>query len=692
MPNMRNHWPALLFLLSAGIFVAPGRAASAPADATVNADVVQALKDLKTADSDGRQKIYTLLSDKGDASIIPALNAYKNGSLQLTDKGELAIYGDRVSLPDRGSVLPLIDALTTKPILGDDGQPIYAAKPDLSNAMRAPPRRERPTINDLITSLSLLDPDPAARLLSIRDVGERANRAFLDVADQQRMADQFTACSTALKGALASAAPDIAAAMQDAIAALDAAAAEKPADLLAAAPGSSGASKAKIALMELNSKLKDAGAMPQVVTLVGNTISLASSYGDRIDAQGKTLDELKNYSVALEKQLDKDPQSRFAPAITEALACIRVAIGDHAARLAAATTLGDLDTSRAANVLGKVVESAHRVGDSELEQVAQKSLDAAQRYQGRVRFVENTFAGLSLSSILILLALGLSIIFGLMGVINMAQGEFMMVGAFTTYVVSAFFKQHLPPGAYDYYLIAAVPAAFIVSGLLGYVVEYLVIRHLYGRPLDSLLATWGVGFILIAAVRKEFGDTLTVAPPKWMEGGVEVAADMTFPLNRVYIIVFCVICIALVYLLVNRTKLGLLLRATTQNRDMAAALGVPTRRVDGLTFAFGTGLAGLAGVVVPLYNKINPNIGQEYIVDSFMVVVTGGVGKLAGVIWAGLGLGFLNKYLEALLNYIPAVASGASVLGKVIVLLIIILFLQWRPSGLFPPRGRMADA
>jgi urea transport system permease protein len=543
-----------------------------------------------------------------------------------------------------------------------------------------------------VTSLSLLDPDPAARLLSIRDVGDRANSAFLNVADQQRFADQLSKCSAALKAALGSASPDIAAAMNDAIAAIEAAATEKPKDLLAPAPGSSTTSKAKIALMELNSKLKDAGAMPELAGLIGDTITLASSYGDRIDAQTKTLDELSQYAAALQHQLDKDPHSRYVPAITEALACINVAIGDHATRLTSAKTLGDLDTSRAANVLGKVVESAHRVGDIELEQVAQKSLDAAETYQGHVRFVENTFAGLSLSSILILLALGLSIIFGLMGVINMAQGEFMMVGAFTTYVVSEFFKQHMPMGAYSYYLIAAVPAAFLVSGLLGFIVEYLVIRHLYGRPLDSLLATWGVGLVLVASVRKFFGDTLTVTPPKWMEGGVEVAADMVFPLNRVYIILFCVICIVLVHLLVNRTKLGLLLRATTQNRDMAAALGVPTRRVDGLTFAFGTGLAGLAGVVVPLYNKINPNIGQEYIVDSFMVVVTGGVGKLAGVIWAGLGLGFLNKYLEALLNYIPAVASGASVVGKVIVLLLIIVFLQWRPSGLFPPRGRMSDA
>jgi len=665
--------------------------ADSPATVPSN-EIEQALKSLKHATADEREKIYSLLTDKGDASLIPALNAYKNGSLLLTDKGELAVYGERINIPDQGSVLPLLNALTQKPILGDDGKPIYAAKPDLSNAMRAPPRRERPHINDLVTSLSLLDPDPVARLQSIRDVGDLANRAFVEEEDQQRFSDTLAKCSAALKPAVASASPELASAERNAIDALDAAVAEKQADLLSTAPSASSTLKAKIALVQLSEKLKAANASPDLAAIVTSTINTASTYSDLLDKQSNTLDQLKNYAAALQRQLDKDPHGRFAPAVTEALACISIAIGDHNARLAAAKTLGDLDTSRAANVLEKVVSSAHRCGDSELETIAQKSLDAAHSYQSRVRFVENTFAGLSLSSILILLALGLSIIFGLMGVINMAHGEFMMVGAFTTYLVSEGFKRFLPQGAYDYYLIAAVPAAFAMAGLIGFIVEALVIRHLYGRPLDSLLATWGVSLVLIWYARYKFGDTLTVTPPRWMEGGVEVAPDMTFPLNRVYIICFCVICIVTVYLLVNRTKLGLLLRATTQNRDMAAALGIPTRRVDGLTFAFGTGLAGLAGVVVPLYNKINPNIGQEYIVDSFMVVVTGGVGKLAGVIWAGLGLGFLNKYLEALLNYVPAVASGASVVGKVIVLICIVVFLQWRPSGLFPPKGRMSDA
>jgi urea transport system permease protein len=326
-----------------------------------------------------------------------------------------------------------------------------------------------------------------------------------------------------------------------------------------------------------------------------------------------------------------------------------------------------------------------------LEQAASGALHKADRYQTLIGAVQNTFAGLSLGSIFVLLALGLSIIFGLMGVINMAHGEFMMVGAFTTYVVSEGFK-HLPPGWFNWYPVAAIPAAFLVAGLVGLATEWLVIRHLYGRPLDTLVATLGISYILVWAARVVFGDNLSVTPPHWMEGGVEVAPDLTLPLNRVCIIVFCVACIASVYFIVNRTKLGLLLRATTQNREMAAALGVRTRWVDALTFAFGAGLAGLAGVVVPLYNKINPGVGQEYIVDSFMVVVVGGVGKLAGAILAGVGMGFFSKYLEALLGSVPSMSSGSSVIGRVLLLAGVIVFLQWRPSGLFPPKGRVADA
>jgi urea transport system permease protein len=401
--------------------------------------------------------------------------------------------------------------------------------------------------------------------------------------------------------------------------------------------------------------------------------------GDRID---------DSLLPALKTQLAADPNGKFSTDIREAIARLELLSGTRDEKLAAVSTLGTFKTNRSLTSLERARD--HAKDDPQLLAATNASIAACNSYQSRISFIQDTFAGLSAGSILVLLALGLSIIFGLMGVINMAHGEFMMIGAFTTYVVSEFFRAHFP-GIYDWYPIVAIPMAFLVAGLAGFICEGLVIRHLYGRPLETLLATWGIGMILIQAARGKFGDNLSVRPPSWIEGGVEVMPDLVFPLNRIYIIAFCTMCIGMVYFIVNRTKLGLLLRATTQNREMAAALGVATRRVDALTFAFGTGLAGLAGVAVPMYNKINPSIGQEYIVDSFMVVVVGGVGKLAGAIIAGLGLGFLNKYIEPLLQSVPSLASGATVLGKVIVLALIVLFLQFRPAGLFPPKGRMAD-
>jgi urea transport system permease protein len=355
------------------------------------------------------------------------------------------------------------------------------------------------------------------------------------------------------------------------------------------------------------------------------------------------------------------------------------------------TTLGSIGTERADNLLHKLSDASAAFGDSDFDTAAKSAQSSADHRQTMIHVLQNTFSGLSLGSILVLLALGLSIIFGLMGVINMAQGEFMMVGAFATYVVSQWFASHMPTH-YDLYPIVAVPVSFLVAGVVGYICEILVVRRLYGRPLETLLATWGISLILIQIARVQFGDNASVKSPSWMEGGFEVLPDLVLPLNRVCIIGYCALCISAVYLLVNRTRLGLLLRATTQNREMASALGVRTRRVDAFTFAFGAGLAGLAGVVVPLYNKINPGVGQEYIVDCFMVVVVGGVGKLAGAIIAGFGLGFINKYLEPILSSFSSLGSGAAVYAKVIVLGCIVLFLQYRPSGLFPPKGRSADA
>jgi urea transport system permease protein len=685
--------PLVLGMLLALVPYGPGLRAAAPPAANAPAssqEIIDALKSLKGADSAGRQKVFDLLAEKGDARLIPALKAYKDGSLLLRDD-KLVIYGERVSIPGKGSVLPLLDALSGQNVIGPDGQPIYFLKPDLSKAIKAPPRTERNAVVELISSLSLLDPDPVARLASIRDVSERAARALPDPADATRLLDEMTKCSALLNARLA-AKPDSpdAPATRAALAAMAAAAAERPASPVSPAPSDASATAVKSALRKAQDAIKQSTPAP-ADDAIAPALTAASAYQDRLEMRKKILDELPKTGVALRRQLDKDPNGPFAAALHEAIDSIDLVVGDPAAQLAAAKALGGIGTGRAANLLRKAVDVAGRSSDSNLHAVAGDALRSADRYQSEVHFIQNTFAGLSAGSILVLLALGLSIIFGLMGVINMAHGEFMMVGAFTTYVVAEAFKAYMP-GAYGWYLLAAIPAAFIVAGGVGFIVEWLVIRHLYGRPLETLLATWGVGLFLIQAVRWKFGDTLSVSPPKWMEGGVEVAPDLVFPLNRVFIIAFCALCIAVVYFMVNRTKLGLMLRATTQNREMAAALGVATRRVDGFTFALGAGLAGLAGVAVPLYNKINPSIGQEYIVDSFMVVVVGGVGKLAGAVWAGLGLGFLGKYIEPILGSVPWLASGASVIGKVLVLALIIIFLQRRPQGLFPPKGRAADA
>ena len=384
----------------------------------------------------------------------------------------------------------------------------------------------------------------------------------------------------------------------------------------------------------------------------------------------------------LQEQLKTEPAGEIATTLRESIARIQLASGSAEERIAAVKVLEELGTSRGLGDLRAALDTARESGNAPLVEAIEGALATVESYQWKVRMVHHTFAGLSLGSILVLLALGLSIIFGLMRVINLAHGEFMMVGAYTAFVVAECFKAYIPASLFDYYFLIALPLAFLVTGVVGMLCEFAVIRHLYGRPIETLLATWGISLLLIQTARLIFGDTTSLTPPGWLQGGWEVAPDLVLPLNRVFIIVFCAACIVGVYYLVQRTRFGLLLRATTQDRPIAAALGVPTRWIDGLTFGFGAGLAGVAGAIVPLFDKLNPNMGQSYVVDSFMVVVVGGVGKLAGAITAGGALGFLTKYIEPFLE---------AVYGKLAVLGLIILFLQWRPSGLFPHRGRLAE-
>ena len=299
----------------------------------------------------------------------------------------------------------------------------------------------------------------------------------------------------------------------------------------------------------------------------------------------------------------------------------------------------------------------------------------------RSNIASQMFTGISLGSILLLAALGLAITFGLMGVINMAHGELIMIGAYATYVVQGLFRQYLP-GAFEWYLLAALPVAFMTSALVGALMERSVIRWLYGRPLETLLATWGLSLILMQAVRSLFGaQNVAVENPSWMSGSVVVMGNLTLPWNRIIIIGFSLVVLVSVALLISRTRLGLFVRGVTQNRPIASCMGVNTARIDTYAFALGSGIAGLAGVAVSQIGNVGPDLGQGYIIDSFMVVVLGGVGQLAGTIYAAFGLGLLNKVIEG---------WAGAVLAKIAVLVFIIIFIQKRPQGIFALKGRQA--
>jgi urea transport system permease protein len=363
-------------------------------------------------------------------------------------------------------------------------------------------------------------------------------------------------------------------------------------------------------------------------------------------------------------------------------ATILVSSSDRSKRLAAVAELARSNQSAVASLLQERL-AADGESDAEVRAGLQQALSSV---RGRLAWGERlavVFTGISLGSVLLLVALGLAITYGLMGVINMAHGELMMIGAYTTYVVQNLFRTYLP-GAFDAYVLAAIPAAFVVSAAVGAVLERGVIRFLYGRPLETLLATWGISLMLQQTVRSTFGaQNVPVENPRWLSGGVELMSNLVLPFNRIAIIVFAVVVLAGVAVLIARTRFGLFIRGVTQNRRMASCVGVDTARVDMLAFSFGAGIAGLGGVARSQIGNVGPDLGQAYIVDSFLVVVLGGVGQLAGTVVAGLGLGVLNKLLEG--------AAGA-VLAKIAVLVFIVIFIQRRPSGLFAMKGRSAEA
>ena len=317
--------------------------------------------------------------------------------------------------------------------------------------------------------------------------------------------------------------------------------------------------------------------------------------------------------------------------------------------------------------------------DPAVQSALRAALDSVNRKLKWGEYAGVVFTGVSLGSILLLAALGLAITYGLMGVINMAHGELMMIGAYATFVIQNLFRQYLP-GAFDYYLLLAVPASFMAAALVGTVLERTVFRFLYGRPLETLLASWGVSLVLMQLVRTVFGaQNVQVENPAWMSGGFDVLSNLTLPYNRLVIIAFAAAVLVGMTLLIAKTRMGLFVRSVTQNRPMASCMGVNTAKVDTMAFSLGAGIAGLAGCALSQIGNVGPDLGQSYIVDSFMVVVLGGVGQIAGTVYAALGLGLINKFLEG---------WAGAVLAKIMVLVIVVIFIQKRPQGLFAMKGR----
>ncbi|HVH82582.1 MAG TPA: urea ABC transporter permease subunit UrtB, partial [Stellaceae bacterium] len=406
---------------------------------------------------------------------------------------------------------------------------------------------------------------------------------------------------------------------------------------------------------------------------------------DRTTRLGAAQDALRHPSAEtaalLEKALSTEQDPDIRAAIQRSLSASRLFAGSKEERLAAIHALGAATDPQVKNLLDEFRYSANI--DPELYKAAGEalaSIDSRLRWTG---IAANLFQGISLGSVLLLAAIGLAITFGVMGVINMAHGEMIMLGAYVAFVVQQLFRGFLPPGWLDGYLVVAVPVAFLFAGLLGVVLERCLIRFLYGRPLETLLATWGISLVLQQAVRSVFGSpNKEVSNPSWMTGGFDPVGGFTVTWNRVYIIVFCFVVLGVLALILNKTRFGLYMRAVTQNRDMARAMGIRTARVDALTFGLGSGIAGMAGVALSQIGNVSPNLGQIYIVDSFLVVVFGGVGNLMGTLIGALSLGIVNKVLEPF--------AGA-ILGKVVVLVAIILFIQRRPRGLFALKGRTAE-
>jgi urea transport system permease protein len=411
---------------------------------------------------------------------------------------------------------------------------------------------------------------------------------------------------------------------------------------------------------------------------------LSSDRAERITAARALLADMGEGAPLLplfDKALAQEQDGEIKPILAQLAAQAALGSPDVARRLQAVRELSGSGSAAVKALLLPLLDAANEPDEKvRLETgTAIKAIDARLAWSDTAGQI---FTGISLGSILLLAALGLAITYGVMGVINMAHGELLMVGAYSAYAMQALFRAKFPEFV-DYYVLAAVPVAFFVAAAVGMLMERTVIRHLYGRPLETLLATWGLSLVLIQAARLLFGaQNVEVANPAWMSGGVQLAENLSLPWNRLVIVAFSGFVLLLVWLMMNKTRLGMFVRAVTQNRPMAGCVGVPTARIDTLAFGIGSGIAGLGGVALSQIANVGPDMGQGYIVDSFMVVVLGGVGQLAGAVWAALGLGVVTKFLEG---------WAGAVIAKILVLVFIIIFIQKRPQGLFALKGRFVD-
>ncbi len=397
-----------------------------------------------------------------------------------------------------------------------------------------------------------------------------------------------------------------------------------------------------------------------------------------------TDDSLALLKSARDRETDDDIRARLETGI----ATLELGSQDPALRSAAVSRLADGNDPEIKSLLErrllKTADGAFVEPDAEIRAEVQQAVDRINDRLALFGLAEDLIFGISLGSVLLLAAIGLAVTFGVMGVINMAHGEMIMLGAYTTFVVQEVFRVTMPAEAFGFYLLAAIPAAFLVAATFGILIERGCIRFLYGGPLETLLATWGVSLILQQMVRSLFGaNNREVANPDWISGAISIGGGVSVTVSRVYIVIFCLVVVAALAAFIRYSRFGLQMRAVTQNRGMASAMGIRTGQVDALTFALGSGIAGVAGVALSQISNVSPNLGQSFIVDSFMVVVFGGVGSLWGTIVGAFGLGIVNKFLEPV--------SGA-ILGKVVVLVIIILFIQKRPRGLFALKGRAAES